>query len=292
MLIPPRAPPKDSNSPTMKPSSFRQDGQLPPLRYRTPSPPRSAFEPLSPTTYPELGLEAPAMQWPTINQSRNTFNHTKHAQDNRDPMRRRQSYPLQDSMSTFASIALSTTSGWPVDNKRYPPATPSGQLSRRTAQDSERPAKRARSEKLPSPEWFKNQSNAASRPATSYDSAADSRTMEAELLLNFSQTARFSNAPSLAHYRHHVVGMDHTATKVDSEQQSSARGAEQDRSRDPHNYYVETQPHRLPGVPPQHSLPTSSSAPRSSVRFPPKNDENPHSPEVPSLDFRHQLIEA
>ena len=89
-------------------------------------------------------------------------------------------------MDAFASIALAT--------KLNPPRL--CDTFRITEDQSiERPSKRARSEKLPSPEWHRT----GMRPATSYDQSSDSRTFEAELLLNFSQAARFSSPRTTTH---------------------------------------------------------------------------------------------
>lgn len=43
-----------------------------------------------------------------------------------------------------------------------------------------------------SPEWTRPRANAETRPVTSYEQISDSRTLEAELLLNFSHEARYS----------------------------------------------------------------------------------------------------
>lgn len=66
--------------------------------------------------------------------------------------------------------------------------------------DLERPSKRVRSEKSPSPESTRRQPKAASRPTTSYNSIPDARRLEAELLLNFSQVARLSVPSTITSY--------------------------------------------------------------------------------------------
>ncbi|KAL8710801.1 MAG: hypothetical protein Q9220_004604 [cf. Caloplaca sp. 1 TL-2023] len=102
-------------------------------------------------------------------------------------------------MNEFASIALSTTSGWPAHNKHNTVRRPSSPFASSIELGAERPSKRARSENIPSPEWFRGHSNTALRPATSYGNLTDNSTHDAELLLNFSQNAR--SAP-LSHVNH------------------------------------------------------------------------------------------
>ena len=91
-------------------------------------------------------------------------------------------------MDTFASIALAANSS---QGSLKEPLFDSSQ-SQKTFWDEhsyhERPSKRARSEKLPSPEWRRT----VSRPVTSYNQPADERREDAELLLNFFQGARYA----------------------------------------------------------------------------------------------------
>ncbi|KAL8737065.1 MAG: hypothetical protein Q9181_002050 [Wetmoreana brouardii] len=286
------APSTSSKDLAMKPSSFRQDGQLRPSRYRTPSPPRSAFEPLSPTTHPESDHEAPVLHWPIMDQSRNISIPVGHAQDHKDYMRRRQSYPPQDPMSTFASIALSTNSGWSAHNKRRPPAAPPSQRPKAAENYAERPAKRARSEKLPSPECFRKQSNAASRPATSYDSVADSRTMEAELLLNFSHAARLSAPYKLGPHDPQVVAEVCSSTQSSQAQQYSPRGWEQGGTSDLYRAQARSLPARKAGAMLHDSSRGDSTALGSSSK-PLTEEPRLTSPfEELAHDFRNQLVEA
>lgn len=125
--------------------SFKRDSGGRPIRYRTPSPPRDAFEALSPIGGPQNGLH-----WPNCNLWNNTRSRT-HAHQR----------------GTFQET---------ID--------PDGQL--------ERSAKRARSEKLPSPELRRPSEGKPARPATSYGQSPENRMLEAELLLNFAQEARFA----------------------------------------------------------------------------------------------------
>ena len=176
----------------MKPTSFKKGGCLPPIRYRTPSPPRSAYEPISPTTPPpfERGIERIGVPPHSLNGLRvNSIQSTGLRQECAD-LSRKHSAEYHNTMDTFASIALATTRDSSSKSRRHP--TTSGQHSSGFEDCEERPSKRARSEKLPSPEWTVRRSSAGARPVTSYESLPDNRTMEAELLLNFSQAARSS----------------------------------------------------------------------------------------------------
>lgn len=65
----------------------------------------------------------------------------------------------------------------------------------------ERPAKRARSEKPASPELRRSSMGHGVRPVTSYGQSSDSRMLEAELLLNFAQEARFAVPRRTEHQR-------------------------------------------------------------------------------------------
>ena len=70
--------------------------------------------------------------------------------------------------------------------KAHQPSNP--RFSSNEESYSERPYKRVRSEKLPSVDWHRT----TSRPTTSYNQSSEDRTLDAELLLNFSQHARFA----------------------------------------------------------------------------------------------------
>ena len=174
----------------MSPASFKKNFEHPPLQYRTPSPPWSAFEPISP-----IGIGNTSADWEAP--WRNDFkgqNGIKRPLDAEPHLTRGYYLQQRDShgaMETFASIALAT------DRSReaalLPVSPPSESLLTRQYQDTERASKRARSEKLHSSEWTPTEETRRTRPVTSYDQLSDSRTFEAELLLNFSQAARFSS---------------------------------------------------------------------------------------------------
>ncbi|KAL8874145.1 MAG: hypothetical protein Q9174_000483 [Haloplaca sp. 1 TL-2023] len=274
----------------MKPSSFRQDGQQPPARYRTPSPPIDAFEPLSPQLRPQLDIETHELPWPTSHQAPDTFNRSMNTREHNDNGRRRQSFPDQDSISTLASIALSTPQRWPAQNKRHAPTTPASQLARYSEHGSERPAKRARSEKLPSPEWLNKRSPRVSRPVTSYEHVTDSMAMEAELLLNLHHPVRFSTSPrKMPCPSDHVGSTENTNGIV---QRPSLGQAGQDAANSLSAVSMDIAPDRSPFAPLQASLGARSEQLNHSSRAPLQSSEVPKPPEAPSLDFRHQLIEA
>lgn len=95
-------------------------------------------------------------------------------------------------MDVFASIALATRSTSP-DAPLY-----NAHLTKRNLsdyQDTERSIKRARSERTLSPDWKMRTSSSLIRPTTSYEHSQESRMMEAELLLNFSQRAMKAWSP-------------------------------------------------------------------------------------------------
>ena len=83
-------------------------------------------------------------------------------------------------MDAFASIALATTSS---QYQRIIATNPQP-----TSDHIDRPSKRARSEKLASPDWSKKRKDSDTRPATSYEQSPEDRRLEAELLLNFAHT--------------------------------------------------------------------------------------------------------
>ena len=94
-------------------------------------------------------------------------------------------------MDAFASIALATK-----PNGLYNSNISTSTQHINGYQNGERHSKRARSEKLPSPDWSRKGKAADVRPATSYEQSPESRRLEAELLLNFAQEAAKYTSPS------------------------------------------------------------------------------------------------
>jgi len=107
-------------------------------------------------------------------------------------------------MDAFASIALATKL-----NHSHQPTASTADTQPVNGYRNERLSKRARSEKLPSPEWPRKRGRAESRPATSYEQSPEDRRLEAELLLNFAQAAAklISPSPVLRH-----ANLPHTRT--------------------------------------------------------------------------------
>ncbi|KAI4251652.1 MAG: hypothetical protein LQ352_004726 [Teloschistes flavicans] len=256
----------------MKLFSFRQDGQIRPSRYRTPSPPSDAVEVLSPPTSPEPGLEAPAQEWLTKSPLRFSSQRSQHTSDNKDPMRRRQSYPPQDTTSTFTSIAPSTTSG---GKTHHITATPISHHAKPSDHESERPAKRARSEKLSSPQWFRMQSSATSRPATSYQSEADVRRKEAELLLNL-------------RYSSQVIGTEHSKNSLHQRQHSTPSSSGQPTTWASHSRHLESYLDRQADTQMQYSPTNGGMLKPSQTGDATASDLSV----LPVHELRHQLIDA
>lgn len=179
----------------MPSKSFRRDLGSPPLRYRTPSPPRFAFEPISPiegddSTFKELGA-------PWSGQDRSfsgTVEGSQYAQVQPKDDLDKQTDGFKGPMDAFASIALAANRS---SATQVQPSFiyPSSRLAfTDESHEAKRPSKRARSEKLQTPEWPGDGASAGTRPATSYEQSPESRTFEAELLLNFCQKARFASS--------------------------------------------------------------------------------------------------
>lgn len=165
------------------PFSFKRGADLAPTRYRTPSPPRYALEPISPTL---TGIAADEVQRADTTGHRNGGLKRPYClYDSNDADAREQNHVHAGPMDSFASIALATKS-----SGRHRPSTSTGsQLVSDLYYDTDRPSKRAKSEKLPLPEWSRTTAGANTRPTTSYEQSPESRRLEAELLLNFAHEA-------------------------------------------------------------------------------------------------------
>ncbi|KAL8675292.1 MAG: hypothetical protein Q9168_000321 [Polycauliona sp. 1 TL-2023] len=280
---------KANTEAAIMPSSYRQTGRPPPPRYRTPSPPIDAFEPHTPTSGPPSSSEAPA-QWPATHSSPNASEQPLYGQSTHEA-RRTQSPSSRDSMNAFASIVLSTTSSaWPHQNKSRRRVTPPNPYSSAIEQSEERPAKRARSEKLPSPAWTRTTADSASRPATSYGSVKDSRTMEAELLLNFSHAARFATAPTAAQAHLRLSESGYPEIKTGKEEKPSPSIGTSDRLTYSMSIHAGHSSEPQDTINSQH--PTGSNGHVLGHSTLAKNVNMALAPEERPRDFRHQLIEA
>lgn len=165
------------------PSSFKRSADLAPIRYRTPSPPRSAFEPISPIV-PGIATDE-EQRAGTTGHRNGAFKRPYSLYNNKEINEREINYPLGGPMDAFASIALATKS-----SGRHRPSTSTGaQFISDQYYDTDRPSKRAKSENLPLSDWSRTSAGANTRPANSYEQSPESRRLEAELLLNFAHEA-------------------------------------------------------------------------------------------------------
>ena len=165
------------------PSSFKRSTDLAPIRYRTPSPPRYAFEAISPIL---TGIAADKTPRAENNGHRNGgLKRSYYLYDFSDTDLREQSHLPAGPMDAFASIALATKSS---GRHRLRTST-AAQSINDGYHDLDRPSKRAKSEKLPLPDWSRTTVGANERPATSYEQSPENRRFEAELLLNFAHEA-------------------------------------------------------------------------------------------------------
>lgn len=178
-----------------------------PPRYRTPSPPRRAVEPISPSFNSDFRVpwnERSAFRPSDYmrdahSQSNGSSNATSECHPPSTGSRAAHSKPghghhrTSSSIETLATIALATSPTFaplPHDDPQVDPSGHSPTLFPPTESDFERPAKRARSEKLVSP-TFERVEN---RPVTSHVSVPDSMTTDAELLLNLARPNNFGPA--------------------------------------------------------------------------------------------------
>lgn len=179
-----------------------------PPRYRTPSPPRRAIEPISPSTtdFRIMWNERSAFRPASSERDQYTLSDGEYGAPDADG---RQQQPAPDggahhragghgrsgsTIDALATIALATSPTFaplsyePPSQKAalaHPPPPPDPRDS------VERPAKRARSEKEPSPVLERP----GSKPATSHASVLDSMKTDAELLLNFARPSNFAPIP-------------------------------------------------------------------------------------------------
>ncbi|KAI4186215.1 MAG: hypothetical protein L6R41_003632 [Letrouitia leprolyta] len=272
-------------------SSFKRDGKAPPYRYRTPSPPRDAYELLSLTACATSGAEVPTLQKPSfITHPQDLIIQPTHLQTSVADEHYRELLSTPDTMDRFASIALSTNPQWPARNDRNFPATPIFRSQFSILDDLERPSKRARSEKSPSPDLTRKQLKAASRPSTSYDSVSDTRRMEAELLLNFSQVARFSVPSTISSYNRNAPGTDYSGSRLSQQDSPWQNLGASLYHPDAYGSKSET-PQREAGSAYDSSL-QSENAPGPPVQSRATNERIKHSSETPLDEFQSQLVEA
>ncbi|GLI76989.1 JmjC domain-containing histone demethylation protein 1 [Penicillium ochrochloron] len=169
-------------------------GERPP-QYRTPSPPRRAVEPITPSTadfrasWAERGIARAA----SLDHDQRPSNHARIPPADAGSHHRSGHGRSNSTIDTLATIALATSPTFaPL------PPRPSSPNSRSTVplfplepQNAERPAKRPRSERDPSPYRSSSSSSRAKPPGNPQPSVLDSMKTDAELLLNFARPANF-----------------------------------------------------------------------------------------------------
>lgn len=183
-----------------------------PPRYRTPSPPRRAIEPISPSSTTDFRImwnERSAFRPTSSERDQYTFSDGGYGARDDDG---RQQQPAPDggahhragghgrsgsTIDTLATIALATSPTFaPLSYPSAQNAAPANPPPPSDARESvERPAKRARSEKGPSPALEQHDA----KPASCYDSVPDSMKTDAELLLNFARPSNFRPKIGRAH---------------------------------------------------------------------------------------------
>lgn len=204
------------------PTSFRTSHDTIPRRYRTPSPPRDAVEPISPLNSEAATVEWSCFEWADNASTRNGLKRPHPTQQEDYDSPRTGGNVFGDPMDVFASIALATK----ADSLHHHIHTAAQGA---VGSCSERPSKRARSEKLPSPECTRNSVSGGTRPATSYEQSPEDRKLEAELLLNFAKAAAKLTTPSpvLPH-----ANLDRRQRNSESTDHSTHNGKVQDQAKE------------------------------------------------------------
>ena len=168
------------------PTSFRKSPQSIPSQYRTPSPPRDAFEPLSPAAAGRTTIRSLDLQWADKRNVHNELKRPCSVQSEEINGPHNLANASRGAMDAFASIALTA-----VPNNSQKSNIPTS--SQYIGSHDDRPLKRAKSEKSDSSNCLGGNEGTDVRPATSYEQPPDDRRLEAELLLNFAQ-ANFAQA--------------------------------------------------------------------------------------------------
>ncbi|KAK2762790.1 JmjC domain-containing histone demethylation protein 1 [Arachnomyces sp. PD_36] len=203
-------------------TSFRNSSGPRPSHYRTPSPPRRAVESISPP--PEKIFHPPCGNRESAGVDGNNSNNGLdgifdgngynqgppggYGASNSKPRGGGGHGRSASTIDTLATIALATsptfaTMSYNPTNHDPPAPMPNSTVD---GTSPERPSKRARSEKAPSPTWQK----VGARPVTSHVSALDSMKTDAELLLNFARPTNFHQPTT---YRPHA-SVDESANRI------------------------------------------------------------------------------
>ncbi|KAE8375776.1 hypothetical protein BDV26DRAFT_6878 [Aspergillus bertholletiae] len=167
-----------------------------PTRYRTPSPPRRAVEPISPCTTGDTRASWVDRGAPrAANFDRFAHNHSRYATADSVSHQRSGHGRSSSTIDTLATIALATSPTFAPLSYRPPSQNSTSTMSLFPPEPmdfAERPAKRLRSEKDSSPS---QQHHMGTRPGLNQPSAFDSMKTDAELLLNFARPSNFHHTP-------------------------------------------------------------------------------------------------
>lgn len=168
-------------------------GERPP-RYRTPSPPRRAVEPITPSTteFRASFAERAVTRATSLDRDQRPSNHTRNTAPDAGSHHRSGHGRSNSTIDTLATIALATSPTFaPLSHRPPSPDSRSNIPLFPSDSYSERPAKRPRSERDPSP------SRSRGIPQGNPHSAfIESMTTDAELLLNLARPTHF---PSNTH---------------------------------------------------------------------------------------------
>ena len=166
-------------------------GERPP-QYRTPSPPRRAVEPITPSTaeFRASRAERGVIRAASLDHDQRPSNPTQTVTADGSSHHRSGHGRSNSTIDTLATIALATSPTFTPLPNRPPSPSPNFQsavpLFPPEPIKSERPAKRPRSERIPSPYRPPGALSDASHP-----NIQDSMTTDAELLLNFARPTNY-----------------------------------------------------------------------------------------------------
>lgn len=192
-------------------------GQRPP-QYRTPSPPRRAVEPITPSTteFRTPWTERNIARATSLDGDHRESNNGRNTSTDRAPHHRSGHGRSSSTIDTLATIALATSPTFtPLPQRPPTPDSYSNMPLFPPESHSERPAKRPRSEREPLPQRARVMPSGSGHPPP-----IDSMTTDAELLLNLARPTNFQpgghakrvSIDETHHYyggepiRHHRVG--------------------------------------------------------------------------------------
>ncbi|KAJ6007990.1 hypothetical protein N7540_011966 [Penicillium herquei] len=182
-------------------------GDRPP-QYRTPSPPRRAVEPITPSTTTDFRAswaERAVTRATSLDRDQRLSNHTRNSATDANSNHRSGHGRSNSTIDTLATIALATSPTFAPLSHRPPSPNPHSNVPLFPSDNnSERPAKRARSERDLSPSRPRGIPQSNNNPHSAF---IDSMKTDAELLLNF---ARPTNFPSNNHNHTKRVSIDET----------------------------------------------------------------------------------